>query len=204
MGRIEVGRNRSAALVGLATARIEEQLLRRRHGGYGIDLDTDVADPTKTDIVLALAAQKLLKKYGDQLTVERYRKNIRIAWRADAFAVVPDQKNRALLEGIGFYGGTELSGEGALESLRRGVDPSDIGHPDDPMVQRRIAAARRHRVATWTAGGWKGDSEWADAGGAPEQVAQMREQMRTLVRDGKVNIGGVDVEWKEPKVIVSP
>lgn len=200
MARITGGRSTSAHLVGIAAARIEEQLLKRRMGGYGVDLDTDPEDSTKTDIVLALAAQKLLKKYGDRLTVCRYRHRITIAWRADAFAVVQKKVNRDALNSIGFYGNATLS----VEELRSGVDPGEVGHPDDPHVQRRVAAARRHRVATWTAQGWHGDSAWGDAGGSPAQVEQLREQLRSLVRDGKVNIGGVEVQWQEPKIIVTP
>ena len=193
-----VGRDRSSTLVNIAAARIEEQLLLRRNGSFGIDLDTDPDDPTKADLVLSLAAEKLVKKYGEQLVIARYRERITISWRSPTFGAMAPESQRAL-NGVGFFGGPELS----LEDMRSGGDPREVGHPNDPHFQRRLEAARRHRVATWTAQGWHGDKGWADAGGSPKDVERLREQMRSLVRDGKVNIGGIDILWQEPSTVVT-
>lgn len=195
--RITAGRDRSSVLVGIAASRIEEQLLQRRHGGFGVDLDTDPDDPTKADLVLALAAERLVKKYGEQLVIARYRHRVTISWRASAFAALTPA-NKDALNGVGFFGGPGST----LEELRTGSNALDVGHPNDPHFKRRIDAARRHRVATWTAEGWSGDAGWADAGGTPADVGRLREHMRPLVREGKINIGGKDVQWKEPSGVL--
>ena len=180
--------------VHVAAAALEQQLLKYRRGSYGIDLAADPDDATKADPVMAAAVMRLLKKYGDQLVVSRFRERTTLSWRAGTFGAV-DKENRQKLEAVGFYVGADAT----YEEIRSGIDPMQIGDPRAKGdAQKRHDENRRARVRTWARKGWQGDAGWAAWGGDPETVKRSAEyaeyQREQLAKLGGTNIGGVDVK----------
>lgn len=201
-----------SARVDKAAAALEKQLLRVRGNGYGIDLPVsdDKRDAGKADALMALAAMKLLKKYGDQLVLSRYRGRVTLAWRATTFAMV-NEADRNKLDAFGFYANASSS----LDDLRTGIDPNEVGGGggmSPERLQKRNDRNRRARVREWARKGWTGDPGWKEWGGSPEQVkasrehkAFMREQAAKLSQGGKIQVAGRDVQIGEmPKPKTAP
>lgn len=188
MGLLSAGRN--WLQVRKVTAALEAQLLKYKRGSYNLDLAEDTDDPTKTDPIMAAAVMRLLKKYGDQLVVSRFRGRVSIGWRRNVYDSVSTEE-RKKLDAEGFYVGADAS----MDDILTGVDPHKVGDPR--AAQKSGDERRRARVRQWARRGWKGDPGWAAWGGDPESVAKLPEfaeyQREQLAREGKTNVGGVDV-----------
>lgn len=175
---------------------LEKLLLKHRRDSYAFDLADDPEDPTKADPVMAAAVMKLLKKYGEQLVLSRFRGRCSLSWRT-AIDGSTNKETREQLNAVGFYVGADAT----LDEIRSGVDPMQVGDPR--TAQKRVDENRRTRIRQWARRGWQGNPDWAPWGGDPDSVRALPEYAEwaaeELAKQGKTNIGGVDIKIVTPE-----